>query len=580
MSCLLRRSLLVPQDAPASAPAPDPRSLYDVQLYRLDLEVRPDKELLLGRVGVEAKALAELSTLELDVGKELDVAKVRRVAGALADGLDGDELRFERDGTRLRIALGEPAAAGATVRVSVEYSGSPQARGGFSGFHWKKTPSGEPWINTSCQGPGAHSWWPCKASFFHPEDKPDEGTITNLLVPKGLVGVSNGRLLGHDEVDGGAKVRWRWRHPYPLETYSVTLNVGPYVHEEHPLDEKALGLASYQFWVLPEDLEKARLQFQDVPGMIAAYTKAFGPFPFPRSKFALVQTNFWGMEHSTAVAYGSSFPAWCKKTGARDPYAGRNRWFDYILVHECAHEWWGNGVSASDWGDFWIHEGFATYAEGVYVESTRDRESADRWFASIERFVGPGSRVYRGKGKDSASAYAPDIYYKGAWVLHTLRSFIDDDDKWWALLKEFNLEYRYRNAGTEDFRKLVEERTDRDWKTFFQEFVYGTGLPITTGTATLGGGKLRVEVESGGRGAAGFHLPLDLSWTDGKTPHLERVWLEPGKNVFEVETGADAKGLELRTIKRILGQHHIEVEGEPVGRPGSAVPARRRALPR
>src|SRR5204862_6726107 len=127
----------------------------------------------------------------------------------------------------------------------------------------------------------------------------------------------------------------------------------------------------------------AKLQFADVPKMLAVYEERFGPFPFPKSKYALVETTFWGMEHSTAVAYGSSFPAWCKKEGKPDPFASANRFFDYILVHESAHEWWGNAVSAKSWGHFWIHEGFATYAESVYVEETQGEAALARYFASI-----------------------------------------------------------------------------------------------------------------------------------------------------------------------------------------------------
>src|SRR5690606_22198386 len=158
---------------------------------------------------------------------------------------------------------------------------------------------------------------------------------------------------------------FRYVHPYPLETYSVTLNAAPYVKVEAHLPIEGGGEAGVPFvyYVLPENAEKAALQFQDVPGMIDAFTRAFGPWPVPESKIGLVETNFWGMEHSSAVAYGSSYPAWCEQAGETDPYASRNRYFDYILVHEMAHEWWGNAVSATEWGHFWIHEGFGTYAE-------------------------------------------------------------------------------------------------------------------------------------------------------------------------------------------------------------------------
>ena len=172
----------------------------------------------------------------------------------------------------------------------------------------------------------------------------------------------------------------------------MTLNVGPYVVGESELEVPGLAdPVPFLYYVLPENAEKAALQFQDVPELVRIDSEAFGPFPFPESEFGLVETSFWGMEHSTAVAYGSSYPAWCKAHDERDRCAGRNRWFDFILVHEVAHEWWGNSVSAEDWGHFWIHEGFGTYAEGVYVERKFGRVEADRYFAVRARYSHGGS---------------------------------------------------------------------------------------------------------------------------------------------------------------------------------------------
>ncbi|MCP3920088.1 MAG: M1 family metallopeptidase [bacterium] len=534
----------------ASAFAQDPRADYDVLRYDLALEVFPERKELEGAVTVEARVLAEeLTRLRLDLKQALEVRRV--VAGDV-------ELTFEHEGDRLDIALPAAREAGDEVSVTVHYGGSPRARGGFSGFHWAETADGRPWINTSCQGPGAHSWWPCKASFFHPEDKP-EGIAMHLTVPADLYGVSNGRLAGVREHEDGRKT-FDWVHDYPLETYTVTLNVAPYVVVESELELPGHDAPlPFVYYVLPENAEKAALQFQDVPRLLEIYSEAFGPFPFPRSKFGLVETNFWGMEHSTAVAYGSSYPAWCKANGETDPYASRNRYFDYILVHEVAHEWWGNAVSANDWGHFWVHEGFGTYAEGVYVEKTRGREVADEYFASQAKTVGERSRLFRGAGTDSSQAYSGTIYFKGACVLNTLRHYVANDEAWWAALREFNMRHRYGNADTEDFRAVLEEKTERSWKPFFDQWFYGEGYPKLSGTVRVDGVELVLEIENGASGETGFRVPLDLAWTVDSRPQEHRVWIEPGRFEARVPCGGEPSDLEVRNLGRVLGRHDVRV---------------------
>ncbi len=444
----------------------------------------------------------------------------------------------------------------------MQYSGSPRGRG-FSGFHWAKTPSGKPWINTSCQGPGAQSWWPCKASFFHPEDKPDRGMLIEYTVPKGLTAVANGRLLGSKKSKDGQWTTWSWRHEYPLCTYSVTLNVAPYVHRKVKLSVKGTGVDSFEYWVLPENVKKADVQFEEVPGMLAVYAKAFGPFPFPKSKFALVETNFWGMEHSTAVAYGSSYPKWRKKEGLPPDrrYGRRNRFYDYILIHESAHEWWGNGVSAKTWGDFWIHEGFGTYAEAVYLERTKDRKVADRWFASIRGMaMSPQGRLFRGKNVNSAEAYAGVIYYKGAWVLNTLRTYVNDDAVWWKTVKDFNMAFRYKNANTSDFQAILEKNTGKKWDRFFREWIYQKGIPKITGTLEPTSKGLVVDIKNSTSGERVWNVPLDITWKESGALQKMRLWLAPGMTQKTLPTQAKPTDIQFPTLNRILCGHRLKIK--------------------
>lgn len=551
---------------------PDARTHYDVRAYWLDLRVEPRRRRIEGSVAVEVEVTAEhMPVLELDLAQAMQVERVE----SLLEPLDllvqrppGEraplavDVEFERSGDRLRCKLVEPAERGRRVALRVHYSGSPRAIDEFDGFHWSETPAGKPWIATSCQTLGAHFWWPCKASFFHPEDKP-ERVFVDLTVPAGLYAVSNGRLEGRHSTEEGWET-FRWRHPYPLETYSVTLNVAPYLVSAQRLElEGVQDGVPFNTYMLPEDVDKAGLQFAVTPGILRVFAEHFGPWPFPESKVGLVQTPFWGMEHSSAIAYGSSFPDWCLLSGERDPYASRNRWFDYILVHELAHEWWGNAVSAADWSDFWLHEGFATYAEGVYVEATTDRASADRFFAQMARAVPRRGRLQRARGSTSREAYHPILYAKGGLVLNTLRHYLDDDPTWWQVLRTFQARHRYGNASTADFRDVLEELSGRPWGRVLHEWVEGEGYPRLDGRVVVEDGLLRVRVDNDPpplQGIGGFHVPLDLEWVEGETTRSERIWLDPGDNELEVPTAGRAREVSVRNLQRVLGKHSVRVE--------------------
>ena len=560
---MLRTTLLLLPLLSAPQPAGDPRDLYDVTAYELQWAVVPSDERLEGRVVVHAKSVAsELARVTLDMQADLELLGVANA--------DGAALKSEREGDLVHISLPATLAMGDEFAVALRYRGHPKAKDSFSGFHWASSADGSPWINTSCQGLGAHSWWPCKASYFNANDKPERITV-ELTVPEGLTGVSNGRFQG--STDGGpewfeAEGEWRtfrYAHPYPLETYSVTLNVAPYVKVEQLLQIEGGGEAGVPFvyYVLPENAEKAAVQFAEVPAMIDAFTRAFGPWPFPESKIGLVETNFWGMEHSSAVAYGSSYPAWCKQEDKPDPYAGRNKYFDYILIHEMAHEWWGNAVSATEWGHFWIHEGFGTYAEGAYLEMLEGRDRADEYFRDQNRSASRmKSSLYRGDDLDSGAAYNPVIYSKGACVLNTLRHFINDDETWWQLMHEFQARYRYRNASTEDFMELVAELTRANYGWFAQQYIYGEGSPrlavdVEVEERLL---KLRIDNQSGD-----FDCAVDIRWLEGGEPRSDRVWVRGGKTGgSDYVLAADATQVEVPHLDRIIGKHSVTIHGHGV----------------
>lgn len=553
------------------APQIDLRAAYDVQTYRLDLKVDPAAQTLSGTVGVEATVTAAtMAVFELDLMAGRTVSAVYALPQSLASStaLLGKALKFDREGDRIRVHLAKPLRKGETARVAVVYAFKPGATAGRSGLRFGKTPDGKPWVSTSCQVLGAHSWWPCKEENSHPEDK-FAHLLMNVTVPEGLTAVCNGKLTSVDSMAAGWKT-FRWKHDYPCENYSVTLNVAPYVLASGTLNVPGNPPIPFSYYMLPADIEKAKFQFKDAPGMIAAFTEAFGPFPYPNSKFGLVQTDFWGMEHSTAVAYGNSFPSWLKANGGgKDQWEFRNKYFDYILIHECAHEWWGNAVSAKDWGHLWIHEGFGTYAEGVYVEKTQGRAKADEYFEKhLRPQCDPDFQLFRGAGVPPSRAFSNNVYFKGAMVLNTLRAYVNDDALWWKALRTFNMRFRYKNAVTDDFAAVLQEVAPAGpfqgytWKQFFKEWFYGPGHPSLSGTIRASGKQIVVDVQNSGSKAASFHVPLDLSWKEGPNRKSRRVVLAPGANQIKIECSGQVTELAERQLHRILCDNGVVVAGE------------------
>lgn len=537
--------------------AEDLRANYDVKTYRLDLQVDPAAKTLRGTVGVEARVLKPFQVFELDLMKGRKVVSVNQIGRITpSSSLGGKRLPFVHEDDRIRVTLPKRLEPYDTVRVAVTYE---LKDGQQDGITFNQTPDGKPWITTSCQVLGAHSWWPQKGENEHPEDK-FEHLYMNVTVPKGLTAVCAGRLAGKTATE--TTETFHWRHDYPCQNYSVSLNVAPYVDIA---GELKLGTRPdpipYSYFVIPQDVEKARVQFEEVPRLLEIYEEAFGPYPFPNSKFGLVQTDYWGMEHSTAVAYGNSFPAWIKVHGGTDRWADFNKYFDYILIHEVAHEWWANAVSAKDWGHLWLHEGFGTYAEGVYVEKLMGREKADEYFATLRKEVSEQFRLFRGTGVLPRQAFDNNVYYKGALVLNTLRHYLDDDAAWWRSLREFNLRFRYKNATTEDFRRVLEEVTGKDWTPFFEQWFYGDGFPALRGTATAETDKIVVEVENPPIRGVGFQVPLDLAWKAGVREYTKRVLLQPGSNRIEIPSAMPVENLRVVNLHRILGDNQVTVKG-------------------
>ncbi len=533
---------------PLRPPLRDARTAYDVLHYVLDLKVDPGNRELTGTCTLAARVLrAGLDSLVLDAGDSVQIRNVTLPAA-------GAELAYTHRGERLAVALPQPDGPGSTLRVAVSFRRTIQEQPGLAtrGIGLARTPDGTPWISTSCQLAGAHSWWPCKAAFFHPEDKADSVRI-NVTVPDSLFAVSNGHFLGTTPAAEGWTT-YHWTYHHPISTYLVALYVGPYVELTQPL--RLPGHSDplrAHYYVLRGDEERALREFSPrIPDEVALYEKLYGPFPFWSEKLALVQSPYPGMEHSTAVAVGPIFPH-TLRPGDSNPLAWYEDYFNYMAVHELAHEWWGNAVTAADWGEFWLHEAFATYTEALWVEHLYGPEIMHQYMAKLSFRIDSTETVYRFRHRTAREAYHLNIYWKGAWVLHMLR-YVMGDSLFFRALREFNTDprYRYHNASTADFQRTCERLHGDDLSWFFLEWIYRPGHPHFKVATQVEGRKLRVALLDTSFSRTRFRMPLDLLVHTEKGDVKKRLWVNPGRHEYRLRFGAKVLSVEPVGLRWIL----------------------------
>jgi aminopeptidase N len=357
-----------------------------------------------------------------------------------------------------------PLRRGATYSIDFDYSGMPLEQGRFGSMAFHTDPAGRPWITTACEEEGASTWWPNKDQW---RDEPDQGMQLSVAVPNALTDVSNGRFMGKTDLGDGYS-RWDWLVQYPINSYGVALNIGAY---EHFSDR--LGNLPLDFYVLPENLARAKLQFAQAKPMLEIFERYFGEYPFAKDGYKLVEVPYAGMEHQSAVAYGNGFEnGYLKRdfTGV-----GISLQFDFIIIHESAHEWFGNAVSAADVADMWIHEGFATYLEALYVEQRWGKDAAIKYVNGEKPKVRNQEPVITQRGIHREPTQ--DMYFKGALFLNTLRSIVNDDARWEKLLRDLFQRFKYQNIATEDVVQFFNTQLGRNLTPIFDQYLRRAAIP-------------------------------------------------------------------------------------------------------
>jgi aminopeptidase N len=449
------------------------RAWWDVRHYELSLQVLPATRSLRGSNTITFQTLTAGKRMQIDLQPPLAITAVTHGGKALAS---------EREGNVYWVDFPAELPAGAEHSIVVHYEGKPRVstRPPWSGgLSWQKDEHGVDFIATTCQGIGASIWWPNKD---HGADEPDRGMDLRITVPKALTAVANGRLIGSTADDEQATRTFHWRVIHPINNYGVNVNIGNYVAIDGAYDGEG-GKLDLQYWVLAHQVETAKKQFAEVPRTLAAFEHWFGKYPFYEDSYKLVVVPYLGMEHQSSVTYGNGFQNGYRGRDLSETGVGMK--FDFIIVHESAHEWWGNNVSMRDAADMWIHESFANYAENLFVEHHFTAKEAQDYVIGCRKLIKNDEPIIGTYGVNKSGS--GDMYYKGGNMLHTMRHMLGDDAKWRTMLRGLNREFWHRTVDTAEFEAYISRVTDRDFSKVFDQYLRTTKVPVMCWRAAEGG---------------------------------------------------------------------------------------------
>ncbi len=465
------------------------RVWWDLSFYHLSVRVQTTDSTLHGSNLIRYRVLKPNQTMQVDLQRPLRVERVEQ---------DGQSLSFRQDGNAYFVTLAKKQQPGRTEAITVHYAGKPRVakRAPWDGgFVWKHNKAGNWFIATACQGLGASAWWPCKDHMY---DEPDSMTIS-VTVPEDLTDVSNGRLRRVTTNSDHTRT-FDWYVANPINNYGVNLNIARYEHwSDAYAGEK--GPLSLNYYVLPEHLDSARTQFQQVSKMLKAFEYWFGPYPFYEDGYKLVEAPYLGMEHQSSVTYGNRF---------RNGYLGRDLsqtglglLWDFIIVHESGHEWFANNITYKDVADMWIHESFTNYSECLFTEYYYGKDAGAQYVIGCRANIrndSPIIGVYNVNHSGSG-----DMYYKGGNMLHTIRQLVGNDTKWRQLLRGMNKTFYHQTVTAEQIEQYMIRETSLNLKPVFDQYLRTIQIPTLEYRPVAGGFQYRWT-----DCVAGFAMPVRI----------------------------------------------------------------------
>ena len=494
------------------------RAWWDLTYYHLDISVNPENQSIEGSNTINYRVLHPNDEIQIDLQDPLKINKVVQ---------DGKELNFRSEGYSHFIKLKKKQKSGQIKSIKVFYEGKPKVAvrpPWDGGITWTKDSNGNHFVASSNQGIGASIWWPNKDHMYDEVDS----MLISVNVPKNLTNVSNGRLRSVE--DYGETKTFHWFVSNPINNYGVNINIGDYVMFSEIYDGEK-GDLDMIYYVLRDNLERAKTQFKDAIKMMQAFEFWFGPYPFYEDSFKIVEVPYLGMEHQSSITYGNKY---MKGYLGRD--LSRTGWglkFDYIIIHEAGHEWFANNITYKDIADMWVHESFTTYSENLYLDYHYGKEAASEFVIGTRSSIANRSPII---GKYGVNKRGSDLYSKGANILHTLRQITANDEKWRSILRGLNKEFYHQTVTTKQIENYILNRigvkigNDGVVNRFFDQYLRDSRIPVFE--YTIDCSDINNNCKMGyewGNVVENFKMPIEVI-IDGKNTFLfaddKMKWLE------------------------------------------------------
>ncbi|SKD08703.1 Peptidase family M1 [Chitinophaga ginsengisegetis] len=437
------------------------RAWWDVTSYDLHVQVNPDDSTFSGFNTITYQVLKTDSVMQIDLQVPMVIDSVVQ---------DKKSLTVIRDGNAWFIKMVSLQAKDKSKKITVYYSGKPRKAlkaPWDGGVVWAKDEKGRPWIATACQGLGASIWWPNKDTQ---SDEPEDMTIS-VTVPADLTDVSNGRLKKTIDNPDGTKT-FVWYVGSPINNYDVAVNVGNYIEMKDTWHGEG-GKLDLGFWVLDYNEDKAREHFKVVKPMLKCFEYWFGKYPFYKDSYKLIEAPFLGMEHQSGVAYGNKYLM---------GYSGRDlsgtgwglKW-DFLIIHESGHEWFGNSITSKDLADMWIHESFTNYSETLFTECQYGHKAAEEYVQGIRKNILNDVPIIPPYGVNAEGS--GDMYYKGANMLHNIRQIMEDDEAFRQLLRGLNKTFYHQTVTTQEIEQYMSQVVGMNLSKVFDQYLRHTTIP-------------------------------------------------------------------------------------------------------
>ena len=470
------------------------RAWWDLTYYHLDIKVNPEEKSIEGKNTIQYKVLDNYEVIQIDLQSPLKLTKATQ---------NGNELEIKHHGNAHFITLIDKQNIGDINSLTVYYEGIPKeaVRAPWDGgVSWKEDNNGNHFIATSCQGLGASVWWPNKDHMYDEVDS----MLISVNVPKDLTNVSNGKLRLVEQI--GDTKTFHWVVKNPINNYGVNINIGDYVNFSEVYDGMA-GNLNMDYYVLRDNLEKAKEHFKDAPKMMKAFEHWFGQYPFYADSFKLVEVPYLGMEHQSSVTYGNDY-----KKGYRGTDLSGTGWglkFDFIIIHEGGHEWFANNITNVDIADMWIHESFTAYSENLFLDYYYGKEASADYVIGTRKNIKNDKPIIGEHYNVNKKGSGIDMYYKGSNMLHTLRQLIEDDEKWRQILRGLNTTFYHQTVTTKQIEDYISKQSGIDLTEFFKQYLRTTKIPTLEYSI-----KNKVLIYKWTNIVEGFDMPLRIKIGD------------------------------------------------------------------